>query len=102
MGCRDASSRLTVVIRISGQVSSGPSSVLPQSKPRISSAISPSPIIREGGALPLDCWVDSLPLEVREDDDVFIRVAPILTIADYRSTKTPHGLRDRWGWKNQH
>src|SRR5579871_2262651 len=47
MGCRDASSRLTVVTKVSDQVANGPRAVVFQSKLRMRSAISPAPIIRE-------------------------------------------------------
>src|SRR6476660_8228546 len=48
MGCRVARSRFTVVSKVSGHVSIGPTGVLLQSKRRVSSAISPSPKIRGG------------------------------------------------------
>src|SRR5579864_4932454 len=48
MGCRVARSRFTVVSKVSGHVSMGPTGVLLQSKRRVSSAISPSPKMRGG------------------------------------------------------
>src|SRR3954466_16116320 len=48
IGWRVASSRFTVMTRVSGHRSIGPTGVCDQSKLRVSSAISPSPKIRDG------------------------------------------------------
>src|SRR5664279_5847272 len=52
MGWREARSMLTVVTSVSDHVSRGPKGVCDQSKARVSSAISPVPMIREGGRPP--------------------------------------------------
>src|SRR5665213_1885828 len=66
IGCLDASRRLTVVNRVSDQVSIGPSGLPAQPNWRTSSAISPSPIIRGEEASRIRRFLRLLELELRE------------------------------------
>ena len=68
IGCLEARIRLTVVTRVSDQLSTGPRTVFPQSKPRVNSAISPVPTIREGLTVGSAGAARFLPFGVREDD----------------------------------
>src|SRR5689334_7235335 len=78
IGWRVARRRLTVMSKVSGQVSIGPTGVVLQSKERISSAISPPPQIRErawsaqdDGDLPVACKFTFR----RYDRDLVIKVS---------------------------
>src|ERR1700693_4375691 len=72
MGCREASRRFTVVSKVSDQVSTGPTGVLSQAKLRMSSAISPWAMIREGDFVGRGGIAALWGLE-RRDDDGFVK-----------------------------
>src|SRR5581483_9943712 len=82
MGCLDASSMLTVVMRVSDQLLIGPNGVLAQSKWRIRPAISPEPIIRDSAVAKLTFVLRRVPAELRDEDVVGLE-RPIFSTVSY-------------------